>query len=991
MPKSSVVPAPHTAIGIASLDYNNPVNKKAFQRALDTNFDAEIRAILARPRGEVRLADGSTFRIAYVNAKGASRLAMTRQLPESASRLERVFHAVLDKLGEIGQIRRRIEDVAHKGQALARHLEASVPGIVGGLWNQELSLQLQAENGRFDSHQVDAWLCSPRRNGIVQQQCVAALDRVSKRTGETRLIATFSLGKHTQRIEFLTSGMGPPAQRDRAARDLARMERLLRGGYAEQFGVFRSAREMMTTFNTVTVIEEGRLELEKLARQLVPKPYQIGHDGLLVEPEGNGPKPVPYLSVRTEGAELAPETAKAIDMALWLCTGRLQMEARRCARVLGRSGPESLDAAASRDLLERHTMETFVVAERAIAASLLDRRRRAFRQEFKNELGASEKDIRLIVAHAGELGHGKDFSSEDVGDRHVKPHGVTRDGKRVVVFDRRLSPSELAIRTLSFDRRDVRANDMPVSSTGIAAGRNGHGPRMLYKLAIREYPACLRFPAGPNRRTMSDLLTDMSYRNLDQLANDLYQTVHDDRMHEIAGKIRNKIDEQVTRMRAEMRADLQGTVVTRAHLQEFAGVLPADLSAEDRAIRQAAFEHGRRCFETAEGPIDPEHRARLLRLYDRGVSGLRPAEEDLACGATAVLAHQAGKHDRAAIAQSLGRRPDPNLRQTMTFALHDAFEAGLLPPSLAQVWDLHTPCHRVFHRPADAVALADALVGFAQARHDWARASAELVDAKDARDAWRRLATGWEVRDELNHSKAFDAAEALEGRAMRRSTQQERRVEVLRDRIIQLAMTSGMSRGEADHIATALDGEAQVPQSAPDGNGTLPHEELDRRHAAMREAVQLAIERVRDIDTLVDQREQELRARTDLIVIGRSTLGEFNRWHRQDVNHGRGADGAVAARHRPVDPKLFVEAPARLHAVADADARPGPISQPAAPVEQAPGGAPATVASGLGRTVSDSVIAARQHDAGVVSLDGDRQGQSSKRRHTDSRIEWVRP
>ncbi len=991
MPKPSIVPAPHTAVGIATLDYNNRVNKKALQRALDTNFDAEIRAILARPRGEVRLADGSTFRIAYVNARGASRLAMTRQLPESASRLERVFHAVLDNLGEIGQIRRKVEDVAHKGQALARQLEANVPAIVEGLWNQELSLQLQAENGRFDSHQVDAWLCSPRRNGIVQQQCVAALDRISKRNGETRLTATFSLGKHTQRIEFLVSGKGSPAQRERAERDLARMERLLRGGYAEQFGVFRSAREMMTMFKTVTVIEEGRLQLAEMARDLVPRPHEIGEDGRFVEPEGNGPERARYLSVPANGAPLAPDTARAIDMALWLCSGRVLIEARRCASVLGRSAPEGLDAAASRDLLERHTAQTFVVADRAIAASLRDHRRSAFCAQFKNDLGASEKDVRLIETHAAELGHGTGFSNEDVGDRHVKPHGLATGGKRVVVFDRKLSPSEQAIRALSFGRSDVRANDMPVSSTGIAAGQHGHAPRMLYKVAIEEYPACLRFAVGLRETSMSGLLADMSYRNLDQLASDLYQTVHDDRMHQIAREIRQKIDHQVTKMRAEMRADLQGTVVTRAHLQEFASALPAGMSAQDRAIRQAAFERGRRCFETAEGPIDPEHRARLLRLYDSGVAGHPPAGDDLACGATAVLAHEAGKHDRAAIAQSLGRHPDPNLRQTMTFALHDAFEAGLLPPSLAQAWQLHEPCQRVLHRPADAVALADALVGFAQASHDWARASAEYLDARDACDAWRRLATGSEVRDEMNHTKAFQAAHAAEGRAMQRCTEQQRRVEAIRGRIVNLAMASGMSRSEVDHIATALDGEAHVPQAEPDGNGSLPREELHRRHAAMREAVQVATERVRDIDALVDQREKELRARTDLIVIGRSTLGEFDRLHRQDLDYGRVAEGAVAARNRSVYPAVHAERPARAPAFEDAAAGPGAIPQPSAPVEQAAGGVPVTVASGLGRTVSDSVIAARQHDAGVVPLDEDRQGQSSKRRHTDSRIEWVRP
>lgn len=903
----------------------------------------------------MRLDDGSTFRIAYVHAKGATRLAMTRQWPESASRLERVFHAVLDNLGEIGGIRRKIEDVAHKVQALARQLEANVPAIVDRLWNQELSLQLQAENGRFDSHQVDAWLCSPRRNGIVQQQCIAALDRIGKRNGETRLIATFSLGRHTQRIEFLISSRVSGAQRDRAARDLDRMERLLRGGYAEQFGAFRSAREMMTMFKTVTVIEEGRLQLEELARDLVPRRHEISDDGLFVEPDGHRRERARYLSMPANGAPLAPDTARAIDMALWLCSGRIRMEARRCASVLGRSAPESLDAAASRDLLERHTAETFVVAERAIAASLRDHRRSAFCMRFKNDLGASQQDIRLIEARAGELGHGTGFSSENVGDRHVKLHGVTPDGKPLFVFDRKLSPPEQVIRGLSFDRGDVRSNDMPVSSTGIAAGQRGYAPRMLYKVAIEPYPACLRFPVGREGLAMSNLLTDMSYRNLDQLAGDLYQTVHDDRMHQIAGEIRERIDRQVTKMRADMRADLQGTVVTRAHLQEFAGALPAGLSTQDRATRQAAFERGRRCFETAEGPIDPEHRARLLRLCDSGVSGVRPAGEDLACGATAVLAHEAGKQDRVAIAQSPGRRPDPNLRQTMAFALHDAFEAGLLPPSLAVAWQMHAPCQRVFHRPADAVALADVLVGLAQARHDWARASAEYLDAKDACDAWRRLATGGEMRDETNHIKAFQAAHAAEGRAMQRCTEQQRRVEALRSRIIDLGMASGMSRGEADHIATALDGEAHVPQSDLDGNGALPREELDRRHAAMREAVQLATARVRDIDTLVDQRERELRARTDLIVVGRSTLGEFDRWHRQDVNHGRVTDGAIAARNHPVHPTIYVEPPARLGAVADAVARSGSIPQPSAPVEKAPGNAPVTVASGLGRTVSDSV------------------------------------
>ncbi|MFX6149224.1 hypothetical protein ABTF39_20550, partial [Acinetobacter baumannii] len=65
------------------------------------------------------------------------------------------------------------------------------------------------------------------------------------------------------------------------------MERLLRGGYAEQFGAFRSAREMMTMFKTVTVIEEGRLQLEELARDLVPRRHEIGDDGLFVEPDGH--------------------------------------------------------------------------------------------------------------------------------------------------------------------------------------------------------------------------------------------------------------------------------------------------------------------------------------------------------------------------------------------------------------------------------------------------------------------------------------------------------------------------------------------------------------------------------------------------------------------------------------------------------------------------------------------------------------------------------
>ncbi|MBO4119262.1 hypothetical protein J5T34_00755 [Cupriavidus gilardii] len=986
MPKPSVLPAPHTAIGIATLDYNNHVNKKAFQRALDTNFDAEIRAILARPRGEVRLADGSTFRIAYVNAKGASRLVMTRQLPESASRLDRVFHAVLDNLGEIGKIRRKIEDVAHKSQALARQLEAHVPAIVDGLWNQELSLQLQAENDRFDSHQVDAWLCSPRRSGMFQQQCVAAIDRHDGRQGERTLTVTFALGKHTQRVEFRTARAETREQGERASRDLYRMERVIRGQYAERFGNYRSAREMMAIFKTVTVIEETRLELQKRAHALVPQPHDIAGGHPVAGPEGNLPAKAFYLSVATESAALASDTARTIDLALLLCSGTILTQARDVALRFTQPAAQSSHDIASRDLLEYHTAETFAVAERAISALLRDHRASAFRDRFKLDIGASIKDIELLETHAAELGNSKGWREENLGDRHAstKPNDGAPPGTQIVLFNRKLSPSEVALRLLTFDASSVRSDRMPVSSIGVAAAREGNVPRMLYRLCINKFPACLRFDLASATADMPGLLTRLHYRSLDQLADDLYQTVHDDRMHRIAAEVREKIDGQVQRMRADMRANLRSGLVAEAHADEFLRGLPNGLPQAELALRRTAFEQGRACLKQAGGSIDAEQRERLLRSYDRGLQGQAADREDLAIGVQARLAHEAGRRDGASVRQGPGAQADAGWRQSMTFALHDAFEAGLLPPSFAEAGRLHLPCADVVGKPASALRLAEALVAFMHARHDWAAAHVQAQEARRHLEAWRYLADSGGLHADSGRAKAFEAAHVGEARANHRQIQCRANMMAMRDVILNLCMDAGMSRNEADYVMAALDQGQRADLVRPTQHVSLPPGELDRRLDAMREAAQRASDMALRMDTLVDERERELRARTDLMVVGRSTLGEFDRWHRGEMRH------AADLRPRPAVPDAAEQPPAiagePVPPGADPGAISGAIAQPRAEVGQAERGAAHTVSRAPGRTVSDSAMGSRPR-AAVARLDDGPTAQSRARRHTDSDVD----
>lgn len=1008
MPKSpSLPPEPAIGVGIARLDYSQRVDKTEFQRALDTNFDAEISEIYKHHDGRLTFTDGSAFRISYVTHNGAHRLTMDR-MPGSGNTLQRWIFSVLDNLGQTGAIRRAVKDVARQGQALATRLNAQIPGIVDGLWKQELSLQLEADNNTFDSHEVSAWLGDSGRNGIFQQRCVVAVG--SSEDGVLRkkkLTATFRVGAHSQQIEFHCPVGANDENRPRADRDLERMERVIRGDYASRLGTYHSAREMMAIFKMATIVEEGELQLRQLARNSVPREEEIDRGSVFAQGE-EAAKRAFYLSVTANApGRLADDTAKAIDMALWLSSGRLLSEAARAAQQFAAPIVRTPEAAASQDLLEFHTNEIFAVADREIAAELSNHPFDTFCARFLQNLGASRKDVELLEKHAGEFGNHINGLPHVVGSRHTsgKDFDKAPPHTQYVVFDRKLSPWEQAVRLLTCDHRNTRSNDMPPSSIGVGH-EDGQTPNKLFKLCLRDYPACLRFMVGKADQTMPKILVRTHYDDFNEIVRELYQSLNDERMHEIANKVQPKVDEEVEKMRADMRADLQQGLVRRFHRARFQWGLKPDLPVEQRELREHTFEQGQECLARLGKSHDPKQRVRLLKLYNLGLSGLPQTVANMAeIDEAGTLAYDTGKHNRAAIRDSLAHT-DAALQRSMELTLHDTFAAGLLPPSLAETWQLRTPSERVVgdSRPAAAVELAHALVELAHASHDLKRADREHEEADDKAKTWLNLSGSGQVHREANQARAYKVALDMAGEARQRRDELVHQYRHIHGRIKSICMNGGMTPVEANYVAEGAIGEGDAMPPPPTENVSLSAEELRARRAALRTTAQRARQLAQSIDVLVDERERELRARTDLIVVGRTTLGALNRWKESEAVYAwnefptmRPAKPSVPASQAvPAEPAPQVAeanaaqanvAAANVPAQAEAAAGgSGAIPQPSGPTEQKRGHAPATLATVLERTVSDSsVVPNRLRKRGAVT-DESRSRPPAPRRHTESDI-----
>lgn len=897
------------------LDYATRIRPQEFLLALETNRTEELQHLIGRHDGRLKLTDGSDHVIAYGDVGGVMKLSMTRVPTQGEWRPTVLLRSALENLGctDVGRIKASLANVAGMANQIADRLRAALPDIVRGQWNADLAQALVNPPVRLDAREVLPWLDSPERNGCLRQDGLVP-GSVSKADGV--LTAVFKIGKHRQKLQFRKYDGGEAEERQRAERDLARMERVLNGHYADRFGRFANARDMMAVFMAATVVEEATAEMAAVT------------DGLL--PAEGRAESVPFLPWRADGEGQVPETRLAADMAMRACRADVLRAAE--AAMSRFALPREAAQVEERSVLDTYTNRALAGIHQCLSTRLHKHERAAFCASVRNEFGVSDADAKIIRKRHREFGNDTALRLDGaVGKRQVliRPNEPSPPGTDVARFFVKLGFGERLWRTLrGTPPSRLKEADVPPSNSAVVGTQQSFAPRRLCKLWVNKFPPCLRFhPGGARLQGSSDMAAvaaSRKYTGLDSLSRDLFQTVHDNRMHEVVADVRQEVDKHAAAMRIKGREQLHAQLAADSRLARVDALCGSGENAFPPPLREAihhAFDAAAACdaFLGGDAPLTVSHRDELQAAFSAGLNGqpLPPVVAAPRMREARSMAHKAGLAAFAALASEAGQQQADGF----AYALHGAFGEGLRRPAFLDRREAMTHLSELPLTRAQTIEFGRKLIGLAEAHHQ-ARRAADFDNAMRPRiEAWERLVEAGGASLENGRLKAMQTAVAAGADARAQRGAAQKRVGIL------ISGIEGWCRDEGVPVQTAtlfMQAIGEAMGVRPPLDGEVPGADASERKAYThaRGAAQAILANVSEVEAVLDRRDRALRERLDLTVIGRATLGEFNRWTKGEIDFAWSLAGAAngGPRANPAPDANAVQA----EAVRNVNA-PGPV------------------------------------------------------------------
>lgn len=580
-----------------------------------------------------------------------------------------------------------------------------------------------------------------------------------------------------------------------------------------------------------------------------------------------------------------------------------------------------------RNLVDTYTNRALAGIHQCLSTRLHKHDRAAFCASVRNELGVSDADARIIRKRHQDFGNDTALRLDGaIGKRQalIRPNEPAAPGTDVARFFVKLSLGERLFRALrGTPPSRLKERDVPASSSAVLGAQPSFAPRRLCKLWVNKFPPCLRFhPGGVRLQGSSDMAAAAAsrrYTGLDSLSRDLFQTVHDNHMHEVVADVRTDVDKHAAVMRIKGREQLHTQLAVDSRLARVEALCTSGAHEIPQALRgavHAAFDAAVACdaLLTGAAPLSVARRDELQAAFFAGLTDqpLAPVLDSVKFREARSSAYQAGKAGFAALAGEAGQpRAD-----ALAYALRGAFSEGLRHPTFLDHCNATVHLSELPLSPAKSAEFGRKLVELAEARYHAERAAAFDAVMRPRVEAWEQLAEQGGASREDGRVAAMRTAVTAGAEAKAKCGAARKRFEELARSLENWCRDERMPAAAVAGLWHAID-PAMAELPAGEGPGEAGGAQRAQKvYTHVRAAAEAIIAGVHDVESRLDIDDQALRDRLALTVIGRSTLGEFNRWTEGEINFaisiagstGRAAHAAVAAAPSVVHAEAAPEA-----------------------------------------------------------------------------------